>query len=134
MRPPARTLSLDPDIAGSRCFSASPASGSRRAWNSGDATTRRASARSRVIIANAPVKLLDGLHRHIDELKAEPLTGGLDRLHGRRMRWRRGIPENRDALRVRNDLRQYLQLLGDEIGEQHRQAGDVEPRPGQTLH
>jgi hypothetical protein len=83
---------------------------------------------------NAPIKVLHGLRRYHDELKTEPLASDLNRLYGRRMRWRRGIPENSNACRLRNDFRQYLQLLGDEISEKHRKAGDVAPWPGETRH
>ena len=62
------------------------------------------------------------------------LASRLNRLDGRRMRRRLGIVENCDTPRLGNDLRQYLEFLGHEIGEKHRQSGDIAPGLGETCH
>src|SRR5262245_254123 len=80
------------------------------------------------------IKILTGLSRHLNKLKAKTLAGSINGLHGGRKGWRRWIPKNCNTLRLWNDFRQYLQFFRSEISEKHREASDVSPGPGQTRH
>jgi hypothetical protein len=53
MRPPATTFSLNGNMPGRRCLSASAASGTRWPTTRGDPTARKAPTRSCAIVANA---------------------------------------------------------------------------------
>ena len=81
-----------------------------------------------------PVEILDGSHGHHDELDPELCASSLQPPAGRTMRGRRGTKEHPDPRRLRHGLLQYLQLLGDEVGENDCQPRDVAAGPRQARH
>ena len=118
-------ISLLPNIPGSRCFNARSVRRARSTLKSGDATARKPPTCSRDIVENAPSKPSTRPHRHDGELDPKPFAGSLHRLYGGKVRGRRGIKQHPDPPRPGHSLLQYLQLLGDEIGENDCQARDV---------
>jgi hypothetical protein len=79
-------------------------------------------------------EVVDGWRGHYDELDPELFASGLDCRQGEPVRGRRRVPENPDPPGVWYRLRQYLQLLGDEFGKEHRQPRDISTGTGETRH
>jgi hypothetical protein len=71
------------------------------------------------------IEIRSGSHRYQLELNPELLAGSLNRLQGRTVRGRRGTKEHTDPRRLWQRLLQYLQLLGDEVGEHNGQPRRV---------
>ena len=68
------------------------------------------------------------------ELNPKLFAGSLNGLQGRTVRGRRGSKQHADPGHVRHGLRQYLKLLGDELGEHDRQPCDVAAGPREARH
>jgi hypothetical protein len=79
-------------------------------------------------------EIFDRSPRHHHELDPERLAGGLQRLSGWAVRRGRGTDEHADPRGPRHDLPENLQLLGDEIGLNEGQPGDVAAGPRQARH
>src|SRR5262245_23585852 len=81
-----------------------------------------------------PIEILACSHWDRQDLKPESLGGGLGGLQGGAGRGCRRHCQHTDPAHVEQHLRHYLELLGHDLGHEHRHTGDVAPRPRKARH